>query len=76
MTPGRLKAWKRGDTGHKHIRWDEMGDENVHAVFEGFHSFKNGKIYYLLLFKEKKSPKWNIKFLHYRKKYEEEERNK
>lgn len=27
FTPGRLNTWKRGDTGHKHMRWDDMDDE-------------------------------------------------
>ena len=31
-------------TGHRHTRWDDAGDENVHAVFKAFHSFKDGKI--------------------------------
>lgn len=54
LTPGRLKAWKRDDTDHKHTRWDDKDDENVHAVFKDFHFFKDGKIYHLLQLEEKK----------------------
>lgn len=75
---------ERGDTGHKHMRWDDMNDENVHAVSKAFHFFKDGKIYNLLQFKEKKNPRWNIRCLHYTKKkkkrvcvcIQQEERNK
>lgn len=40
---GKAQCMEGGDTGHRHMRWDDMDDEEVHAVFKAFHSFKDEK---------------------------------
>lgn len=63
VTPGRPSAWERGDTDNKHMRWDDKDDEDVHAVFKAFHSFKDRKNIYYCSKKKKKESKMELKVL-------------